>query len=288
MPGIKGTTITTEAAAAISEDFEQAGQKLMSEPAMATLITIGITAAIIAVGFILMKVLIRILKKGLEHSRMDPVLHAFFINSTKVVLWITIFLTALNYLGIPPTAFLTVVGAAGVAIALALKDSLGNFAGGILIIITKPFSKGDFIEDLEISGKIQEIDLLYTTLTTFDNKIITVPNGKLANSTIINYTRADNRRVDCTYTIGYEADIAQAKDLLSVIAQSDPRIFHEPAPVIGVSGHQASAVALDFKVWCKTADYWDVLYFVNEQVKLAFDEAGINIPYPQMDVHIKK
>ncbi|WP_130863176.1 mechanosensitive ion channel family protein [Bacilliculturomica massiliensis] len=277
-----------QAADAIAKDLEKAQANLMSQSAVELLIRIGFTALIVVVGYVIMKVALRLLKKTLEHSKMDAVLHAFFLNSARVVMWITILLTALNYMGIPPTAFLTVVGAAGVAVALALKDSLGNFAGGILIIITKPFSKGDFIEDLEISGKVQQIDLLYTTLTTFDNKIITVPNGKLANSTIVNYTRADRRRVDCQFTIGYEAEIAHAKDILLAIAESDDRIFREPEPVVGVAELGSSSVVMDFKVWCSTDDYWDVLYFIQEQVKLAFDEAGINIPYPQMDVHIRR
>lgn len=283
-----GTDTSKEAVDALAGDLETAGQQLMSQSSMELLIRLGITALIIFVGYVLMKVILRIMKKALEHSKTDPVLYAFFLNSARVVMWITILLTALNYLGIPPTAFLTVVGAAGVAVALALKDSLGNFAGGILIIITKPFSRGDFIEDLQISGKVQEIDLLYTTLTTFDNKIITVPNGKLANSTIINYTRAENRRVDCTFTIGYESDIAQVKDILLTVAEEDDRIFKEPGPIVGVASHEDNAIAMDFKVWCKTEDYWDVFYFIQEQVKLAFDVAEINIPFPQMDVHIKK
>lgn len=283
-----GTDTSKEAVDALAGDLETAGQQLMSQSSMELLIRLGITALIIFVGYVLMKVILRIMKKALEHSKTDPVLYAFFLNSARVIMWITILLTALNYLGIPPTAFLTVVGAAGVAVALALKDSLGNFAGGILIIITKPFSRGDFIEDLQISGKVQEIDLLYTTLTTFDNKIITVPNGKLANSTIINYTRAENRRVDCTFTIGYESDIAQVKDILLTVAEEDDRIFKEPGPIVGVASHEDNAIAMDFKVWCKTEDYWDVFYFIQEQVKLAFDVAEINIPFPQMDVHIKK
>lgn len=277
-----------QAVDAIADDLEKVSQSWMSQSTIEIFMRLGISVLIICGGYIIMKVILRILQKALEHSRMDAVLHAFFVNSARVIMWITILLTALNYLGIPPTAFLTVVGAAGVAVALALKDSLGNFAGGILIIITKPFSKGDFIEDLEISGKVQAIDLLYTTLTTFDNKIITMPNGKLANSTIINYTRAETRRVDCTFTIGYESDIGAVKEILLTVAQSDDRIFREPPPVVGVAGHQDNAVAMDFKVWCKTEDYWDVMYYVQEHVKLAFDAAEVNIPYPQMDVHLKK
>lgn len=280
---------TQQATDAIADNLEEAGRSLMSQSTMELLIRVGITLLILMAGYIVLRVTIKILKKGLEHSKVDPVLHVFFINSVRVVMWIILILTAISYLtGVQPTAFLTVVGAAGVAVALALKDSLGNIAGGILIIITKPFSKGDYIEDLEISGKIQQIDMLYTTLTTFDNKIITVPNGKLANSTIVNYSRAENRRVDCTFTIGYESDIADVKELLKNVAESDDRIFRNPEPIIGVAGYRDHAISMDFKVWCKTDDYWDVMYFVQENVKLAFDVADINIPYPQLDVHMSK
>ena len=123
---------------------------------------------------------------------------------------------------------------------------------------------------------------------TFDNKTITIPNGKLANSTIVNYSRAENRRVDCTFGISYNDDIRKAKDILQGVAESNPSIFAEPTPIIGVAGHKDSSIAIDLKVWCKNSDYWDVKYYLEEQVKLAFDEAGITIPFPQMDVLIKK
>lgn len=244
--------------------------------------------AILCIGAILVKIAQKFIYKILKHSTVDEVLHTFFANCVKLALWVVILSTALQAVGISPTSLLTLLGAAGVAVALALKDSLGNFAGGILIIATKPFSKGDFIEDLSISGKVEKIDLLYTTLLTLDNKSITIPNGKLANSTIINYSGELSRRVDCTFTIGYDDDIAKAKEVLRTVAESNPAIYTEPEPVIGVSGHGDNAVHIDFRVWCDTDDYWDVFYFVNEQVKLAFDVADISIPYPQMDVHVVK
>ncbi|MBR0598779.1 mechanosensitive ion channel family protein [Sinanaerobacter chloroacetimidivorans] len=253
-----------------------------------TFIDVGLALLIVVVGFLAITVICKLLRKALMKSKLDEALHTFFVNCLKVFLWIIVLITAMSYIGIPVSAFLAALGAAGVAIALALKDSLANFAGGILIILTKPFSKGDFIEDYETSGKVDKIDLLYTTLKTFDNKIITIPNGKLANSTIVNYSRADNRRVDCNFSIGYDDDIAKAKEILLVVAESNPDIFDDPAPLIGVSGHGQNSVTIDLKVWCKNSDYWDIKYYLEEQVKLAFDEAGITIPYPQLDVHIKK
>lgn len=253
------------------------------------MIVSAVTAAgMLLIGYLIIRLVLHFASKALAHSKVDGVLHTFFLNSAKVVMWILLLLTVLNYLGIPPTAFLTVLGAAGVAVALALKDSLGNFAGGILIILTKPFSKGDLIEEAEIMGTVQQIDLLYTTMATLDNKIITVPNGKLANSVIVNHTRAEKRRVDCTFTVDYQTDIAQAKEILLNVAAQNEMICAEPAPLAGVAEHRDSAVALALKVWVKTEDYWDVYYYLQENVKLAFDVADIRIPYPQMDVHLKK
>jgi small conductance mechanosensitive channel len=199
-----------------------------------------------------------------------------------------VLITSLSYAGIPVSAFLAALGAAGVAVALALKDSLGNFAGGILIILSKPFKKGDYIEDYQTAGQVERIDLLYTTLLTFDNKVITIPNGKLANSTIVNYTRSETRRVDCTFSVSYQDDIEKVKNVLQAVVESNPSIFAEPAPIIGVSGQGDWSIDIDLKVWCNTQDFWDVKYYLLEQVKLAFDESDITIPFPQMEIRLKK
>lgn len=260
----------------------------MSEKTIETLIHVGITLGIVLVGYIVIRILCGIIRKMLNRSRLDEVLHTFIINFIKIILWIMVAITALNYLGIPITAFVTALGAAGVAIALALKDSLGNFAGGILIILTKPFKKGDHIEDYQTAGQVDKIDLLYTTLITFDNKVITIPNGKLANSTIVNYTSSESRRVDCTFSVTYQDDIMKVKDILQAVAESNPAIFEEPAPLIGVANLGEGKIDLDLKVWCSTKDFMDVKYFLEEQVKLAFDEADIKMAYPRMEVQLKK
>lgn len=265
--------------------------ELSSAAAAASLdavIKLCVAILIITVGSMVIRMALKLTYKVLEKSKVDEVLHTFFVNCLKILLWVVVGVTALDYIGIPPTSLLTVLGAAGVAVALALKDSLGNFAGGILIILTKPFSKGDFIEDLSISGRVETIDLLYTTLMTMDNKTITIPNGKLANSTIINYSSEQSRRVDCTFTIGYKDDMVRAKDILRTVTESNPAIYQDPEPTIGVAGHGDSAIHLDLRVWCDTGEYWNVFYYLNEQVKLAFDVADISIPYPQVDVHVVK
>jgi small conductance mechanosensitive channel len=260
----------------------------MSEKTIDTLINIGIALGIVLVGYIVIRILCSIIRKALNRSKLDEVLHTFIINCVRIVLWIMVVITALNSVGIPVSAFLAALGAAGVAVALALKDSLSNFAGGILIILTKPFKKDDYIEDDQTAGKVDKIDLLYTTLITFDNKVITIPNGKLANSTIVNYSGMESRRVDCRFSVSYEDDIGRVKDVLLAVVESDSRIFMEPVPIIGVAGHGESSVDIDLKVWCSNQDYWDVKYYLEEQVKLAFDESDITIPFPQVEVRLKK
>ena len=260
----------------------------MPKKTMEILINLGLGALILLAGYLVIRILCHIIRKALQKSKLDEALHAFILNCIRVVLWILVILTALSSLGIPIPAFLTALGAAGVAVALALKDSLSNFAGGILIILTKPFNKGDYIQETETGGQVEKIDLLYTTLMTFDNKVITIPNGKLANSTIVNYSREQNRRVDCTFSVSYHDDLGKVKDVLHAVIESNPLIFTEPSPIIGVSGQRDWSIDFDLKVWCGTQDYWDVKYYLQEQVKYAFDEADITIPFPQMEVRLKK
>jgi small conductance mechanosensitive channel len=230
----------------------------MSVETINKLFGVGIALGIILAGYILIRIICGIIRRGLNKSKLDEALHSFIINCIRIILWIMTIITALDYMGVPISAFLTALGAAGVAVALALKDSLGNFAGGILIILSKPFKKGDYIEDYQTAGQVEKIDLLYTTLVTFDNKVITVPNGKLANSTIVNYTKSDSRRVDCTFSVTYRDDILKVKEILHAVAESNPLIFSEPAPLIGVARQGEGKIEVDLKVWCKTDDYLDV------------------------------
>jgi len=242
---------------------------------------------LMVVGLIAIKLILKITRKTLMKSSSDPVIYTFVNNAVKVVLLIVLITMALGVLGVSMTTIVAVVGAAGAAIALALKDSLANIAGGIMIIITQPFKKDDLIDVGEVSGKVENIDLFLTTLKTFDNKTITIPNGIINTSILVNHSMEDNRRVDCTFGIGYDNDIAKAKSILKEVCDSNPMIFTEPKPLIGVANHGDSAVMLDVKVWCKTDDYWDVKYYLEENVKLAFDDNGIEIPYNKLDVHLK-
>lgn len=242
---------------------------------------------LIIVGLILMRIIMKITRKTLAKSNADPVVYTFVQNAVKVVCLIVLITMCLGAMGIPMSTVVAVLGAAGAAIALALKDSLANVAGGVMIIITQPFSKDDHIDIGDVSGKVEKIDLFLTTLKTFDNKTITIPNGLINTSVLVNHSKENLRRVDCTFGIGYNNDIGEAKAILRKVCDANPEIFKEPEPLIGVANHGDSAVILDVKVWCETDAYWDVKYFLEENVKLAFDEHGIEIPYPQIDVHIQ-
>jgi len=242
--------------------------------------------AVLIIGLIVIRVLLKLLKKGLGHSKLDEVLHKFIVNCAKVFLAIFLVMVILSVLGISMAPFVTVLGTCGAAVALALKDSLSNFAGGILIIINKPFSRGDFIEVGGVSGKVHEIDLMSSKLVTLDNKIITIPNGMLSTDTVINYSEQTTRRLDCVFGIGYDSDIRQAKEVIEKVISDSDFFMADPAPVIGVKELADSAIIIEVLAWCPNAQYAAAKYYLNEQVKLALDGAGVEIPYPNMTVHI--
>lgn len=247
----------------------------------------AVSLIILLVGWLSIRLILRIVRRTMEKSSMDPVLYRFILRIARIVMWIIVLLTVLERFGFKMSSLVTVLAAAGAAIALALKDSLANVAGGILILFNKPFAQDDYVDINGTTGKVKDIDLFVTHLYTFDNKVITIPNGLVNTSVLINYTKEQKRRVDCSFGIGYDDDIGQVKKILAQIAEADPRIIHDPEPIIGVAGHGDNCIMMDLKVWCETEDYWDVKYYLEEEVKLAFDKAGITIPYPQMDIHIK-
>ncbi len=241
----------------------------------------------IVVGLIVIKLILSLTRRALKRSSLDVVLYTFIINAIKAVSVIILVTMCLGILGVQMSTIVAVLGAAGAAIALALKDSLANIAGGVMIIVTKPFSRDDYIDIGTVSGKVKDIDLFLTTLRTYDNKTITVPNGLVNTSILVNHSKEDIRRVDCKFGISYESDITLAKQLMRDICESSDMIMNEPKATIGVSKHDDSSVIMDMFAWCSTEDYWTVKYFLEEEVKRVFDENGIEIPYPHMDVQIR-
>jgi small conductance mechanosensitive channel len=246
-----------------------------------------ITALLIfIVGKWVAKQLVKVLKHGLKLSKIDDMLIDFIASIANALLLLVVIMAALNQLGVDTTSLVALIGAAGLAVGLALQNSLQNFAAGVMLLVFKPFKKGDFIEAAGISGVVENIQIFSTTLRTGDNKEIIVPNGSIYGSHIINYSARETRRIDMVFGIGYDDDLKQAKTILTQIVEADERILKDPAPVIALSELGDSSVNFIVRPWVNSSDYWKVYWDMNEKVKLAFDEAGISIPYPQMDVHL--
>ena len=241
---------------------------------------------IFIIGRMAIGILLSITKKVINKSFKDETLTKFVANLTKMILLTILVIVVLNQLGIQTTSFIAILGAAGLAIGLALQSSLSNFASGVMLIIFKPFKAGDFVEAGGTSGSVESVGVFVTTLKTPDNKIIVVPNGTITNNNITNYSAEDTRRVDFVFGIGYGDDIKKAKNILERIVAEDIRVLKDPAPVVAVSELADSSVNFVVRPWVKTADYWAVYFDITEKVKLTFDNEGISIPFPQQDVHM--
>ncbi len=228
----------------------------------------------------------RIVERMMTKGKTDPMIIGFVGSIIYVGLMVFVVLAALGQVGIQTTSFIAILGAAGLAIGLALQGSLANFAAGFLLIMFRPFKVGDFIEGAGISGAVESIQIFTTTLKTPDNKMVIVPNAKLMNDNITNYSAKETRRVDLTVGVSYDADLALVKQILTDIASKDERVKSDPAPLIAVSELADNSVNLVMRMWANTGDYWAVYFDSTEAVKLRLDEAGIGIPYPQRDVHL--
>jgi len=242
---------------------------------------------LLVVGLKLVKWLKKWLKESPKLDKLDSGLRSFLVSFSSIILYALLIIVIASILGIPATSFITILASCGVAVGLALQGSLSNFAGGLMILFFRPFKVGDFIEASGETGIVQEITVVYTVLLTLDNKRITIPNGGLTNSVIKNYSSEELRRVDLTFNVAYGSDVEQVKGLIGKLAAAHPLALKEPAPFVRLSAHGDSALTFTTRVWCKNADYWDVYFDLTEGVKKAFDEKGIQIPYPQMDVHVK-
>lgn len=246
-----------------------------------------ITALIVfVIGRMIIKSVLKMMTKSIDKKSIDKSLEGFALSISKVLLNVLLAITIATMIGIEMTSFVAILGAASFAVGLALQGSLANFAGGVLILITKPFRVGDFIEAAGHTGVVKEIQVFYTILTTTDNKMIFIPNGNLSNSSSVNYSANPTRRVDLTFGIGYNDDVIKARELLTKLTSEHKMVLNDPAPMVRLSEHGASSVNFVVRAWCNTEDYWDVYFDLLETVKLEFDKEKISIPYPQMDVHL--
>ena len=241
----------------------------------------------IGVGFLLAKYITKLIMKTMKKGKVEPTVKSFLGSMISVVLKILIIICALGTLGIDMTSIITVIGTATVAIGLALKDSMANIASGVLIIINKPFKVGDYLSTEGLEGTVHKIEMMYTTLISFDGKEIILPNSRVTSNNVINYNVEGCRRLDLPFSISYNDSIVEARDAIMEIINSDNRILSEPEPpVVGVDSHGESGINLIVKVWCRPEDYWALRYYIPEKVKYSFDERKITIPYNRLEVDI--
>jgi len=241
---------------------------------------------VLVLGRIIAGILKNVLKKGLHKSKLDQTIVNFLGNLFYGLLITLVVLVALGQVGVETTSFIAIVGAAGLAVGFALKDSLSNFAAGVMLLVNKPFIIGDYVEAGGTSGSVNEIMLFATKLKTPDNKVVYVPNSSIIGGTITNYSAEATRRVDMVFGIGYSDDIDKAKDIILQLLSSDKRVLKDPVPQIVVSSLGDSSVNITVRPWAKKEDYWGLYFDMTEKVKKKFDAEGVSIPFPQRDVHL--
>ncbi|USV57510.1 mechanosensitive ion channel domain-containing protein [Aeromonas encheleia] len=251
---------------------------------------VNIAAALLTllIGYIAANILSGGVVKVMHTRKLDTTVTHFVGSILKYTILVFVVIAALGRVGVQTASFVAIIGAAGLAIGLALQGSLSNFAAGFLLIIFRPIKAGEFIEVAGTAGVVQSVQLFTTTLTSGDNKMVVVPNSAILNGTIVNYSRMDTRRVDMTFGIGYGSDLRKAKQILEQLVNEEPRILKDPEAVIAVAALADSAVNIVVRPWVKTADYWGVWFDFHEKVKLAFDAEGVEIPFPQMVMHMQK
>jgi len=237
-------------------------------------------------GRIIAKLITKIVGRIMDRSKVDPTIVKFVGNLVYIALMAFVIIAALGQLGIQTASFIAVVGAAGLAIGLALQGSLSNFAAGFLMIIFRPFTVGDFIEGAGTAGTVEEISIFTTVLKTPDNKTVIIPNAKISEDNIVNWTTKGTRRVDLVMGIGYEDDIDKAKQIMADVLAKEERVLKSPAPQIAMGELADSSVNFVVRPWANAGDYWDVYFALTESIKKAFDANGISIPFPQRDVHV--
>lgn len=250
--------------------------------------TILLAILILIVGLVACKFCLWLISKGLDKAKVDLTASKFLKQCIRIVLYVVLLIVVLSMLGIPTTSVITVIGTAGVAIGLALQDSLSNVAGGFVLMITKPFKIGDYIIANGVEGTVKQISVVHTRLDSGSNQAIFIPNGQAVNAVVINNSTNDTRRVDLTFSISYEDDYEKAREILLSILESNPKVLKSPEPTVRMLQHGASAVVIATRPWCKTEDYWDVYFATTEAVRAAFIENNISIPYDQLDVHVVK
>lgn len=272
-----------EAMSAIGQFFTDLGRGVLN-----AIPTILLAIIVLIVGSLLCKLSVKLIARGMERAKTDITVAKFVKQCVKIILYVLLFIVVLSIIGIPTTSVITVVGTAGVAIGLALQDSLSNVAGGFILMLTKPFKIGDYIIVNGVEGTVSQIAILHTRLDSASNQGIIIPNSQAATATVINNSANDTRRVDLTFSIAYEDDYEHAQQVILDVLKANDKVLKDPAPTVRMLEHGASAIIIATRPWCRTADYWDVYFSTIEQVRKAFIENNISIPFDQLDVHVIK
>ena len=246
-----------------------------------------LTAATLVVGYLLARLARSMLARSFRRQSPDGTISLFASRLVYAVLLAVTISVALGELGVETASIVAIIGAAGLAIGLALQGSLANLASGLLLVVLKPFKTGDYIEGAGQSGTVMEVGLFATVLRTFDSRKVVVPNSKLTDGTIVNYSTHPTRRLDTKVSVAYSSDLGRVREVLAGVLAAEPRVLADPAPVISVEELADSGVVIGLRIWLKSSDYWPVRFELLGKVKEAFDAAGIEIPFPQRDVHIK-
>lgn len=272
-----------ETISALGEFFKNLGSALLG-----AIPTILFAIVVLIIGMIVTKIIVALVSKGLGRTKLEVTVVKFTTQMAKIILYVLLLTIILSMLGIPSTSIITVIGTAGVAIGLALQNSLSNVAGGFLLLITKPFKVGDYIVSNGVEGVVQSISILHTRLNSLTNQAIFIPNGLAVNATVINNTYNDTRRVDLTFSISYNDDFSAAQGIILDVMKAHSMVLDDPAPFVRMLDHGESAIIITARAWCATENYWNVYFDITEQVRAAFIENEIEIPFNQLDVHMIK
>jgi len=243
---------------------------------------------VLLIGFKIVNVVVKKISSSAGYQKMDSNLQSFLSNAIRITLKVILAIIAVSIVGIPTASLIAVLTTCGAAIALALQGGLSNIAAGVVIVLCRPFHVGDFINANGVAGVVKEIGIYYTTIITPDNQRVVVPNGSLSNSTITNLSTESTRRIDFDFNVSYNSDLDLVRKVLLATAESDESILKDPAPEVMISGHGDNSVGVKLRVWVSSADYWAVYFSMFEDVKKAFDQFEIEIPFPQLDVHLDK
>jgi small conductance mechanosensitive channel len=243
---------------------------------------------LLVVCLIVKRILLKILDKGLDRSHVDKTFHTFIRSAANVLLWFVVIMIVAQSVGINATSLITLLGIVGLAISLSVQDSLSNLAGGITILTTRPFKVGDYVEIGDTAGTILEIGMVHTKLNSLDNRRIVVPNSTVVSAKVTNYSTEDRRRVDLVVSAAYQAPVELVKETIQEVCRSHEKVLADPEPFVRLSAYGASAIEYTVRAWCLNEDYWDVYFDLLEGVKTAFDAKQISIPYPQVEITMKK